>query len=96
MDLQRLKELEKLAGLSLDPGQRQALLSDLIQLEEFASHLPEVSSAQSEEKEDLNQAPSSSVSLDMDRHQARANAPAMENGFYKIPSTHFQPDGDSS
>ena len=96
MDLQRLKELEKLAGLRLDPDQRQALLADLIQLEEFASHLPEISPNQSEEADDLNQTQSSPVPLDMDRHQERANAPAMENGFYKIPPTHSQSGGEYS
>ena len=44
MDLNRLKELEKLAGLLLDPDERKKLLSDLVELENFASHMPEISS----------------------------------------------------
>ena len=96
MDLQRLKELEKLAGLRLDPDQRHVLLADLIQLEEFASHLPEISSAQPEETDDPNRKQSSPVALSMNRQQERANAPAREDGFYKIPATKSHSDGESS
>ena len=87
MDLHRIKELEKLAGLKLDPLQREQLLTDLVQLEEFVSRLPEISpehiSMPEAEKEPL---PGPAV-LSMDALQERANAPSVSGGFYQIPSS---------
>jgi len=49
LDLKRLKELEKLAGLRLEPDEYSGLLADLAELEEFAARLPEISSADNDE-----------------------------------------------
>lgn len=41
MDLDRLQELEKLAGLQLEPQELDKFLADMIALEEFVSRLPD-------------------------------------------------------
>ncbi len=96
MDLQRLKELEKLAGLRFDAEERAGLLDDLIQLEKFASRLPKVPAAETDQGVAENRTSRSLVSLPMDRHLEETNAPAREDGFYVIPPPNRPSGGESS
>ncbi len=96
MDLQRLKELEKLAGLRLDPEQRQKMLADLVQLEKFASNLPEINSDDMAQVEPETGPLRPPVSLTMDRELEKANAPLRDGGFYHVPQTDNKPPGEFS
>ncbi len=96
LDLQRLKELEKLAGLRLDPQQRNRMLADLVQLEKFASNLPEISSDDQAMAEPETGPLRPPVSLTMDREIEKANAPQRDGGFYHVAPTDNKPSGESS
>ena len=86
MDLNRLKELEKLAGLLLDPDERKKLLSDLVELENLASLMPEISSEYAEFPDSQNQFHHSLSDLAMDKSQVQDNAPSICDGFFETPA----------
>ncbi len=94
LDLNRLKELEKLAGLELSSQQREKLLVDLIQLEKFASQLPELSPENEAIEAGPSQSPASPLVLSMDRNLEHANAPLLSGGFYLVPTTRSDPPGE--
>lgn len=92
MDLQRLKELEKLAGLRFEPQEQEALLAQLIQLEKFAAALPEIPVGDLLASVPAEKRPSCTAPLSMDRQLEKSNAPLLHDGFYQIPN----PLGESS
>ena len=85
LNLKRLKELEKLAGLCLEPAERDGLLADLVRLERFVAGLPEISDdyeINSGQDPPFCQAPSLA---EIDLRVVWDNAPCRVDGYYAIP-----------
>jgi Asp-tRNA(Asn)/Glu-tRNA(Gln) amidotransferase C subunit len=85
MDSKRLKELEQLAGLNLDPSERGRMLADLVCLEKFVARLPEVQGNSIPGHCSVHQDNPSPVPGEMDSSVVRENAPSLANGFFEIP-----------
>jgi len=94
LDLQRLMELEKLAGLRLEPDERRRLLADLVELEKFASLMPDVSAADSADAQINQQNRDLPAPLKMDNNQLEENAPVLRDGFYETPPTRPRSGGE--
>jgi Asp-tRNA(Asn)/Glu-tRNA(Gln) amidotransferase C subunit len=85
MDSKRLKELEKLAGLTLDPTERGKMLADLVCLEKFVARLPEVQDTTISGISIGHQENLIPIPREMDPNVVRENAPSQTHGFFEIP-----------
>lgn len=96
LDLQRLKELEKLAGLQLAPLERTELLADLFELEKIATQLPDLPSVEDDSTSALPHVNNFPPALAMDRTQVGTNAPSLDDLYFKTPPTKPRTGGSSS
>ena len=87
LDSKRLRELEQLSGLNIDPTEREAMLADLVLLEDFMSRLPEITQQQTSGTIPAHQEEPAQVVVDLDQKVVRENSPAHVDGFFEIPPT---------
>ncbi len=87
LDQKRLKELEELTGLSLEPDERETLKTDLDCLERFAASLP-AGPFGSQDMALLEQRdPEPTEVASLDRKVFWENTPVARGGFINIPAT---------